>query len=366
MNIQFCDLFAQYSDCKKDIDAAIQYTIDNSDYILGVGVTKFEQEFSEYTNSRHAVGVSNGLDAIRLALQSLGITREVIVPAHTFIASVLPAIDLGIKVRLVDVNYSTMLLDETKLEEAITKDTEAIIPVHLYGGICKMNAIMDIINARFPIIEDCSQSQGAKQNGEMCGSWSDIACYSLYPAKNLGAFGDSGILTTNFIQHFDQIRKLRNYGSEKKYYHEVQGGNYRMDTLQARILSVKLKKLDEWNDRRQQIDSAYYTMLDGIGDLVMPFNIEGNYHVVHQFVIKTQRRDELQEYLKEKGVPTVIHYPIPLFRQKCFEGYDFGNKNHFPIAEQLAKEVLSLPMHPFLKNDEIEYICDSIKSFYSH
>jgi dTDP-4-amino-4,6-dideoxygalactose transaminase len=367
MNIQFVDLKSQYLECKQDIDSAIQQVLNDGNYILGNQVKLFEDEFAKYCGVTYGVGVSSGLSAIELALKTFGITKgdEVIIPSNTFIASALPITSLGATVVLCEVNPDTQLMDVSKLEVLITGRTKAIMPVHLFGQIVpNMAKIMALcIKYDLFLIEDASQAHGASQDGRKAGSWGDISCFSLYPAKNLGAIGDSGIAITTSKDYYEKMLSLRNYGSVKKYYHNELGTNARLDTINASVLSIKLKALNKWNSQRNYIANMYHALLRDVGDIVLPKVADGNYSVYHLFVIKTKFRDELQKFLAEKNIGTVIHYPIPIHLQECYKGCFTGN---YPITEQLANEILSLPMHPYLTVDEVGYICTAISSFYKN
>lgn len=370
MKIKFNDLYAAYLEQKEEIDSAIAETIERCDFILGDGVGKFQREFAAYCRTNYAVGVSSGLSALELSLRVLGIGEgdEVITVSNSFVATALAISAVRAKIVLVDCEPETMLMDTSKIEQAITPKTKAIIPVDLFGQMVDVTTIQAIaFPHKLKIIGDCSQAHGARYNGYMAqaGRFYDINCFSLYSGKNLGAYSDAGIITTHHKEHYDKLLRLRNYGSETKYIHEDIGTNSRLSTLQARILSVKLKSLDRWNERRNEVARVYTELLKGVGDLALPKTATGNYHVWHLYVIATRHRDELQNFLKENGIPTQIHYPLPIHRQKCYEGYDFGNNNSFPVSEELSERVLSLPMHPHLTLDEIGYITNTIKSFYN-
>lgn len=365
MDIKFVDLHSAYLEQKELIDASIQETLEKGDFILGRKVSDFENEFAKYCGSNYGAGVSSGLSAIELALKTFGITKgdEVIIPSNTFIASALPITSLGATVILCEVNPDTQLMDASKLEVLITGRTKAIMPVHLFGQIVpNMSKIMALcIKYDLFLIEDASQAHGASQDGRKAGSWGDISCFSMYPAKNLGAIGDSGIAITTSKDYYEKMLSLRNYGSIKKYYHNELGTNARLDTINAGVLSIKLKALDKWNSQRNYIANMYHALLNNVGDIVLPKVADGNYSAYHLFVVKTKYRDELQKYLSEHGVPTVIHYPIPIHLQECYKGCFTGN---YPITEQLANEIISLPMHPYLTLDEVGFIVNTIKSFY--
>jgi len=368
MIINFVDLKNQYKEIKSEVDAAIQKVLDNGDYILGNSVKEFEEDFAHYCGTTYAVGVDNGTTALELALGTLGIGEgdEVITVANTFIATTLAISAVGAKIVLVDCDPDTMLMDIDKMAKAITPKTRAIIPVHLYGQMVDMYAVKAAARSKnIFVIEDASQSHGARHLLKRSGEYGDIACFSLYPAKNLGAAGDGGIIVTDNEKYYDELIKRRNYGSSVKYYHDFIGKNARLDTLQAAILNIKLKYLDRWNGKRNWVAETYHELLNGVGDLKLPATAPNNYHVWHLYVIRTERRNELQNYLKEHGVPTVIHYPIPIHKQKAYEGYDFGGRNNFPVTENLAKIILSIPMHPYLTKEEVEYITTQIKNFYN-
>lgn len=362
MNIQFANLKQQYFELRDEIDTAVQNVLFDCNFILGDGVKIFEIEFANYCGLKYGVGVHSGLSSLELALKVIGIKSgdEVITVANSFIATALAISNVGAKVILVDCGED-MLIDVSKIEEAITPKTKAIIPVHLFGQISNMLAIRLIANKYgLKIIEDASQAHGATQYGEV-GGYSDMMCFSLYPSKNLGAFSDAGIILTNNEEYYNKLIKLRNYGGTK-YHHDIIGTNSRLSTLNARVLSVKLRKLNEWNTKRELIAVRYGILLSGVGDIKLPFVVDRNTHVFHQFVIQTERRDELQQYLKEHGISTLIHYPVPIHKQKC---YPELNHLSFPITERLAKTILSLPIHQYLTLEEIEFICDTIKNFYN-
>ena len=365
--VKFVDLNRQYQSIKTEVDAAMQKVLDKGDYILGGAVKEFEENFAKFCNTKYAVGVDNGTTALELALKTLNVGPgdEVITVANTFIATTLAISAVGATVVLVDAYPDTQLIDVSKIVAAITKKTKAIMPVHLFGQTADMDAIMEIAkkNNLF-VVEDCSQAHGAKHNGKICGTFGDINCFSLYPGKNLGAYGDAGILVTNNEDHYKKLMMMRNYGSTVKYYHDFLGKNARLDTLQAAVLNVKLRHLDKWNAKRNENVAKYNELLKGVGDLILPTTRSYNYAVHHLYVVQTKRRDELQQYLNSKGVQCVIHYPIPVHLQKAYSDL---NKpvGSFPITESLAKNILSLPMHPDLTQDDIDYVVATVKEFFT-
>lgn len=363
MKIQFVDLAAAYQEQKSEIDSAVQKVLENGNFILGSPVSDFERSFADYCSARHCIGIDNGTNALEIALRAIGVREddEVIIPCNTFIATALAVSAIGAKPVLVDVNEHTFLMDLSKIEASITKRTRCIIPVHLFGQLVNMDAVWNIARShQIMILEDACQAHGA--SGELkAGTIGAAACYSFYPAKNLGCAGDGGAITTNIDSVANKIRSYRNYGSREKYFHEEIGTNARLDSIHAAILNIKLSKLDEWNERRNKAATMYNEMLREIGDIETPKTSYGNYHVYHLYVIKTHFRDKLQEYLKENGIPTQIHYPIPIHKQKCYPEF---NKLSFPVTEKLAKTMLSLPMHPHLTAEQIEFICDTIKKFF--
>lgn len=352
---------------KSDILDSFERVFDSSWYIQGVALEDFEKKYAEFNNTKYAIGVSNGLDALTIALRALNIGNgdEVIVSSHTYIASVLAITHVGAKPIFVEPDIKTYNIDYAKIEDAITDSTKAIMPVHLYGQACNMSEIISIAKKHILfVIEDNAQAHGASWKGIASGSWGNINGTSFYPGKNLGALGDAGAVTTN-DEHLAKLAlMLRNYGSEKKYEHELIGYNQRMDEIQAAFLNIKLKYLNEWTSQRQYLANLYNEYLIGIGDLVLPFIAPDAIHVYHLYVVRTSRRDELQRYLSDKGINTLIHYPIPIHLQKAYHylGHKIGD---FPIAEELSQTCLSLPLWPGMTNSQIEYVSETIISFFS-
>lgn len=339
---------------------------DSNYYILGNKVTLFENEYAQFNQVQHCVGVSNGLDALHIALKTLGIGPgdEVIVPSNTYIATVLAVSYVGAHPVFVEPDIHTYNIDPLKIEQAINAKTKAIMPVHLYGQACAMEAIMAIAQKyNLYVIEDNAQSQGASYKEKLTGSWGHINGTSFYPGKNLGALGDAGAVTTNDKNLAQKAIVLRNYGSEKKYYNEVIGHNMRLDECQAAFLSLKLNYLKHWTNLRQQIADWYYQALDNLPSITLPKIADDATHVYHLFVVRCNQRDELQSYLTNNEIGTLIHYPIPPHLQKAYQHLGF-KKGDFPIAEQIADTCLSLPLWPGMTQETVNHIAQKIKSFY--
>ncbi|MEI6613688.1 MAG: DegT/DnrJ/EryC1/StrS family aminotransferase [Chrysiogenales bacterium] len=354
--IPFLDLKQTYQELKIDLDNAVQRVLNSGRYILGEELEAFETEFAEYCGAGYCVGVGNGLDALYLLLRAYGIGpgHEVIVPAHTFIATWLAVTYAGAKPVAVETgDDAAYTISPELLEEAITAKTRAIIPVHLYGRPADMNPIMQIAARHgLKVIEDAAQAHGARYQGRRAGSLGDAAAFSFYPAKNLGAYGDGGAITTADEELAAKLRSLRNYGSSAKYVHDMIGLNSRLDPLQAAILRVKLRHLDEWNARRLSLVDCYLRHLGGT-DVLLPDVSAGYESVFHLFVIRTAKREMLQAGLKEAGIETLIHYPLPPHKQGAYSSL---HCLHLPIAERLADEVLSLPLGPHLSSGEVQEV----------
>lgn len=372
--IKFLDLQkinAQYADALKK---AAEEVVDSGWYLHGDKLATFEKQLSSYVGSQYAIGVGNGLDALRLILRAyieMGIMQkgdEIIVPANTYIATILAITDNQLKPVFVEPDINTYNLDINKIEDNITSRTKAIMVVHLYGRVCWDSQIRVLAEKyNFKIIEDNAQAIGAQWNGVKSGALGDAAGLSFYPGKNLGALGDSGAVTTNDAKLAETVRALGNYGSQEKYVHDFRGLNSRMDEIQAAFLDIKLKYLDKENQHRREIATFYLENIKNSG-IVLPFNSTNNkqqttnilLHVWHLFVIRHKKRDKLQTYLHEQGIQTVIHYPIPAHKQLAYKAYE---SLHLPITEQLSKEVLSLPMGSHLTNESLEIIVNALNSF---
>jgi dTDP-4-amino-4,6-dideoxygalactose transaminase len=366
MNIPFLNFDKRNLEIKAEIMDSFEEFFDSNRYVLGPKLLSFEEEYASFSGTDFCVGVSNGLDALKLSLKVLNIGEgdEVIVPSNTYIATVLAVTAVGAIPIFVEPDVSTFNIDPSKITEAITSKTKCIIPVHLYGQPCKMDEIMDIASEnKLFVVEDNAQSQGATYDGKRTGSFGDVNAVSFYPGKNIGALGEAGAITMNNKAHFEKVKVLRNYGSSQKYINTLIGYNNRMDEVQASFVSVMLRYIDSWNDQRNQIAKKYELNLKHIENLILPEIQNNAYSVWHQYVIRTDRRDELQDYLKNNGIGTLIHYPIPPHMQECYKELGY-NKGNFPIAEKMANTVLSLPIYPGLSDIEIKYITDSIDRFY--
>lgn len=352
---------------KEDILKSFSTFFDSGNYILGTNTINFERAYSNFSNTKYCVGLSNGMDALRLSLLALDIGKgdEVIVQANTFIASVLAIYDVGAKPIFVEPNLKSYNIDVELIENKITSNTKAIMPVHLYGQPCEMDKILTIAKKYdLLVIEDNAQAQGATWNGKITGSFGDINAVSFYPGKNLGALGDAGAITTNKLEYFEKIKMLRNYGSVEKYKSKIIGFNNRIDECQSGFLSVKLTYLTHWNDIRRKTAAKYFDALKCVDNIILPEIVEGANSVFHQFIIRTKSRDRLQNYLKSKGIQTIIHYPIPPHLQTCFKSLNYS-KGDFPVTELLCDTSLSLPIWPGLKDDDINYITSTIKTFFN-
>jgi dTDP-4-amino-4,6-dideoxygalactose transaminase len=364
--VPFLDLPAQHAALRPQLEQAFGDLITQCNFVLGEPVGRFEQAFAAFVGVRHAIGVANGLDALCLALRAVdvGPGDEVIVPANTFIATALAVSQVGAKVVLVDCDAHDFNLDVSRIEQAITPRTKAIIPVHLTGLAADMDPIMELAGRHgLKVIEDAAQAAGTTYKGRPCGSLAHVAAFSFYPGKNLGACGDAGGVTTNDDQIAARVRRLRNYGQEVKYVHVDQGVNSRLDTLQAAILTLKLAHLADWNRRRFQHAQSYRQRLQGVGDLVFQRESAHSSHIYHLFILQTERRDALQKHLQAAEVDTIIHYPIPVHLQKAY--VQLGHRpGDFPVAERLAQRILSLPMYPELSPAAIERVVAAVKSFY--
>jgi dTDP-4-amino-4,6-dideoxygalactose transaminase len=365
-NIPLVNLVRQYNTIKKEIKQETQKVYDKGDYVLGEDVELFEKEFAKYCDSKYSVGVGSGLDAILLLLRAYNIGKgdEVITVSNTFISTVLPILHVGAKPIFIDIDPVTKSMDINLLEKALTSKTRAILPVHLFGYPVNIDAIKKVISGRkIYIIEDAAQAHGSLYKGKKCGSFGDAAAFSFYPGKNLGAYGEAGAVVSNDEEIMNKVKMLRNIGQEKKYYNSMVGYNSRLDTLQAAVLRVKLRHLDDWNGKRRQHAKLYTSLLQNV--VSIPIEQEGyktNYHV---YCIETDKRDALAKYLSEKGIATSIHYPVPVHLQKCMSDVTY-QKHNLHITEAKAKQILSLPIFPELTNKEIQYIAQAVNNFYTN
>lgn len=364
MNVPFGNMQVHYQAYKEQLDAAVARVLASGYYILGPELEKFEAEFAQFLGVKYTVGCASGTEAIYLALaaEDVGPGDEVLVVAHTAVPTISAISMTGATPVFVDIKASTYVMRETELEAKITPRTKMIVPVHLYGHMAEMEAIMKIAaKHKIKVMEDVAQATGAMYKGSIAGSIGDYGAFSFYPSKNLGAFGDGGAVSTNDEEKYKKLKMLRNYGQSKRYYHDTVGINSRLDEIQCAILSAQLPYVHEWNDKRSAI-AAKYT--EGLKDIVVtPVEAAGFKHVYHLYVIQTAYRDELQAYLLERGVQCLIHYPIPAHLQQAYQflGYKAGS---LPTTEHIVNRILSLPMFPEMTDDQVEQVIDGIKSFY--
>lgn len=357
MKVPFLDLKASYNELQEEIESAVLLSLRSGQYIGGPEVEEFERKFADFVNSRFCVGMSNGLDALHLALTALDIGPgdEVIVPSNTFIATWLAVSRVGAVPIPVEPDEKTCNIDVDRIEAAITSRTKAVIPVHLYGQPADIDPVLEIARRHgLYIVEDAAQAHGASYKGERLGGHGDIAIWSFYPGKNLGALGDAGAATTNDASLAEKMQMLRNYGSKQRYVNEVAGHNCRLDPVQAAVLAVKLGKLEEWNARRQRIAARYSDGLSGT-EITIPHVENWADPVWHLYCIRYDSRDEMRRLLAEAGVETLIHYPIPPHLQQAYAHLGYG-KAAFPIAEKMADTLLSLPIGPEMSDDQVEHV----------
>lgn len=363
--IKFVDLNRFHDPIRAEIDSAIKKVIDDSTFVMGKPLEGFEQEFAAYCGTEHALGVGSGGDALRFAVLGLGIGPgdEVITVANTFTATVDVVALAGAKPVLVDCD-EYFNIDVEQVKKKITKRTKAIIPVHLYGQTCFMDEIMNLAKKHnLLIIEDVAQATGAEFKGRKAGSFGDASCFSFYPAKNLGALGDGGAVLTSSEKLVDQVKMLRNYGMLEKYYEKIIGFNSRLDTIQAAVLSVKLKYLDKWNQERREAAKLYNKLLTGVVET--PKEHPNGTHVYHLYVVKVKNqkvRDGLQAHLAERGISTVLHYPVPVHLQEAYKSLGY-KKGDFPNAEVNSQTILSFPMFPGITEEEIKEVANTVSEF---
>lgn len=364
MKIQFGDLRRQYFSIKEEIDEAISKVLEKGWYILGENVESFEKEFAAYCGAEFAIGVGSGTEALHLALLACGVqpADEVITVPNTAIPTISAISFANATPIFVDIDPQSYTMNPSKIEERITRKTKVILPVHLYGHPADMDPILEIArHYNLKVIEDAAQAHGAKYKSEQVGTLGDMGCFSFYPSKNLGAYGDGGIVVSNDMELANKICLLRNYGQEKRYYHTIKGFNSRLDEMQAAILRIKLKYLDDWNEKRRKNAAAYCQLIEN-NSIGKPNDADFAYHIFHLFVIRCERRNELQAFLNKKEIGTFIHYPIPVHLQKAYLNLGLP-KGNYPITEKYAEQILSLPMFPELVSEEIEYISSSINKF---
>jgi dTDP-4-amino-4,6-dideoxygalactose transaminase len=361
MHVSFDALERQHDAIKDEVLDSVNKVLESGKYILGENVRGFELEFADFCDTRYSVGISSGTAALQLALLACGVTPgdEVITAAHTYIATVFAISYTGAKPVLIDVDPDTFTLDTGQLKKSITSKTRAIIPVHLYGQCADMDEVLEVARKHdIKVVEDAAQAHGATHRGRKAGSMGDIGCFSFYPVKNLGACGDGGAVTTNSEELYQKVRMLRYMGQREKYTNLTVGFQERLDEIQAAILRVKLTQLFDWNERRRKWAEFYTTLLsDSV--VAIPDTKEGNGHVWHLYVIKVKDRDAVREKLKERGIETQIHYPRAVHQQPAYHHLGYGGGS-FPVTETLIQEILSLPMHPFLREEEVRYVAETI------
>jgi len=365
MGVPLVDLKAQYLSIKDEIDEAIGRVFSNCDFVLGEEVRRFENEFAAFCGAQHAVGVASGTAALHLALRAceVGPGDEVITTAFTFIATAEAISHCGARPVFVDIDQRTCNIDPSRIEAVITEKTKAIIPVHLYGQPAAMDSILAIAREySLRVIEDAAQAHGAEYKSRKVGTLGDTACFSFYPSKNLGAYGDAGAVVTNDQRIADTVRLLRNHGRSEKNTHLVEGFGERLDALQAAVLRVKLAHLSEWIRNRLRIAHLYNELLSDFVDITTPYQAPEGSHAYHLYVIRTQKREQLREWLAERAISTGIHYPTPLHLQPAYKwiGHREGD---FPVAELVARQVLSLPIYPEIASRQIEKVTDAIADF---
>ncbi|HEX8687980.1 MAG TPA: DegT/DnrJ/EryC1/StrS family aminotransferase [Pyrinomonadaceae bacterium] len=370
MPVPFVDLQAQYRSIKAEVDAAVQRVLDTSAFVLGREVEAFERAFAEYVGARECVGVSNGTAAIQLALQALGVGAgdEVIVPANTFFATAEAVSTAGATPVFVDCDPATCNIDPGKIEAAVTRRTRAVVPVHLYGRPADLDAVLAVAGRHsLLVVEDAAQAHGARYRGRRVGALARAGCFSFYPGKNLGAYGEGGAVVTNDAGVARRVRMLRDHGSEQKYRHEMVGYNFRLEGIQGAVLGVKLPRLDGWNELRRAHAARYRELLAPLADagaVALPPEADGDEHVYHLFVVQSSERDALQRYLSAAGVQTGIHYPVPVHLQPAYAAHGH-REGDFPHAERLSRRALSLPMYAELTERQLRYVADAVSDFYA-
>jgi dTDP-4-amino-4,6-dideoxygalactose transaminase len=363
MTIPFVDLKSQYRALQPEMDAAIAAVLAETAFIMGAEHEAFEAAFATYLGVRHCLAVSNGTDALELALRALGLGQgdEVITVPNTFIATTETISQVGASIRWVEADPRTYNLDPNRLEAAITPRTRAILPVHLYGQPADMGPIMAIARQHgLKVIEDCAQAHGARYQGQRVGGFGDIACFSFYPGKNLGAYGDGGAIVTNDAALAERVALLRNHGQQAKYTHVIEGFCRRLDNLQAAVLNVKLPHLDDWNAARRAAAAEYDRLLAGVPGVVTPYVLPGVEPVFHLYVIQVPERDRVQAALRAQGIATGIHYPIPLHQQPAYAHLGFA-PGDFPISAAMGPRLLSLPMYPEITPAQIETVAAAVQ-----
>jgi dTDP-4-amino-4,6-dideoxygalactose transaminase len=372
VHVPLLDLKGQYAAIREEVRAALDRVVESQKFILGPEVEALEEEVASYSGCKYGIGVSSGTDALLVALMALGIKAgdEVITPAYSFFATAGCVVRLGAKPVFVDIDPDTYNISPEKFEAAITARTRAVIPVHLYGQMAEMDQLMLIARRhKIPVIEDAAQAIGAEYSGRRAGSIGDLGCFSFFPSKNLGGFGDGGMLTTDNALLAERVRLLRNHGDWPKYYHKVVGGNFRLDAIQAAVLRVKLRYLDEWIGARQRNAASYKRLFTEAGiasdtreGIRLPVEAPERRHTYNYFVIGTRERDALRAFLTERRIGTEIYYPVPLHEQECFADLGYG-EGDFPVSEMMAKETMALPIYPELTLQQQERVVQAIGEF---
>ncbi|MBD3275046.1 MAG: aminotransferase class I/II-fold pyridoxal phosphate-dependent enzyme [Candidatus Marinimicrobia bacterium] len=363
--MQLVDLVAQYKDLKSEIDEAVHRVLDSGYFIMGPELKALEEEVAEYLDVKHAIGCASGTDALQIALMAHGIGRgdEVITTPFTFVATVEVIALLDAEPVYVDIDPATYNINPDAIKDAITARTKAIIPVHLYGQTAEMEKINPVAEEYdLAVIEDTAQAIGARRNGEFAGTFGDVGCISFFPSKNLGAFGDAGMMVTDNDDINEKLRMIAKHGSRVKYQHEALGVNSRLDALQAAVLRVKLPHIDEWNQKRFQVASNYMENITA-DEVTLPTIAEGNTHIFHQFSIQVPDREDFQAYLKERDIPTAVHYPIPLHKQPAFQ--TVGRNTGVPVAEKVSEHIVSLPIYPEMPGEEQALVIETVNNYFS-
>ncbi len=363
MQISLVDLKAQYGRIRHEVDAAVREVIENTAFVGGPGVQAFEKEFADYCLADHALGVSSGTSALHLALIGAGIGKGdvVVMPSHTFIATAEVVRRVGAQVRFVDIDPATFTIDPARLDDALDGITGAVIPVHLYGHPADMDPIMAKATSRgVAVIEDAAQSHGALYKGRRCGGLSAWAAFSFYPGKNLGAYGDAGMITSSDGEGIDRLRSLANHGRSGKHLHNEEGFNCRLDAIQAAVLRVKLRHLDQWNAERRRAAAWYTERLAGLADVSIPGTAPWAEHVFHLYVVRVPERDRLFERMQADGIGVGLHYPVPLHLQPAYAHLGHG-RGDFPVTEEVCSEILSLPIYPEITEDQVDQVVESLR-----
>jgi dTDP-4-amino-4,6-dideoxygalactose transaminase len=370
-SVPLLDLKAQYNSIRSEIEPVIKEVIESQYFILGPKVVELEESIAKYSNTKHAIGVSSGTDALLIALMAIDVKPgdEIITTPYSFFATAGVIARLEAKPVFVDIKEDTYNIDPAKIESAITDKTRAIIPVHLYGQMADMDPILEVAKKHhLYVIEDAAQAIGSEyKNGRRAGSIGDIGCFSFFPSKNLGGFGDAGMVVTNDDKLAEKLVQLRVHGSHPKYYHKMVGGNFRIDALQAAVLSIKLKHLDKWTEGRQKNAQDYLSLINesGLSNKISTPVIKDNYrHIFNQFILKVPRRDDLIAHLRSKNIGCEIYYPVALHNQECFAYLNYSDGD-FPVSEQAAKDTIAIPIYPELTVEQKKYVVDSIKEFYA-